>query len=79
MATNEDNIKWSLGEARLSETPYKHVVRHAVTDNAPPTHSHLVERAVCADTEDVTPSGSLGEARLSETPYKHVVRHAVTG
>ena len=36
----------SLGEARLSETPYKHAVRHAVTRHHH-TDSHLGERADC--------------------------------
>ena len=53
----------SLGEARLSETPYKHEVRHAVTGSSPPS---LAPRggAVCPETEEVIYAKSLGEARL---------------
>ena len=46
----------SLGEARLSETPYKHVVRHAVTGHHP-SHSHLEEVRSVYVTEEVPPSG----------------------
>ena len=38
--TEEVPSSKSLGEARLWETPYKHVVRHAVTEYHPP-HSHI--------------------------------------
>ena len=44
MATNEDNTKWSLGEALLSETPYKHAVRHAVTGTS---HHGFAPRRAC--------------------------------
>ena len=35
-----------IGDARLSETPYKYEVRHTVTDESS-SNSHVGDRAVC--------------------------------